>query len=120
MQIWIHDNKMKKIVALNNDIPDMLSYTNSSWHSYLDQIIYRKDFVDGWEDVPNRYHAGSVLDIDMAKGKTYVDNLPTMDGLAYLAEPFGLDPGANEIDIYFSSWITKAPDIEVTWYERSV
>ena len=28
MQIWIHDNKMKKIVALNNDIPDMMSYTN--------------------------------------------------------------------------------------------
>ena len=38
----------------------------------------------------------------------------------YYAEPFCLDPGANEIDIYFSSWITKAPDIEVTWYERSV
>ena len=56
----------------------------------------------------------------MSKGKTYVDNLPTMDGLSYLAEPFGLDPGANEIDIYFSSWISKAPDIEVTWYERSV
>ena len=37
MQIWIHDNKMKKIVALNNDIPDMLSYTNSSWNSNLDQ-----------------------------------------------------------------------------------
>ena len=89
-------------------------------HMYLDSIVYRKDFVPGWQDVPNRYRAGSVLEVDMSKGKTYLDNLPTMDGLAYLAEPFGLDPGENEIDIYFSSWITKAPDIEVTWYERSV
>ena len=89
-------------------------------HMYLDSIVYRKDFVPGWEDVPNRYRAGSVLEVDMAKGKTYLDNLPTIDGLAYLAEPFGLDPGENEIDIYFSSWIAKAPDIEVTWYERSV
>ena len=89
-------------------------------HMYLDQIYYHKDFVDSWEDIPNRYHMGSVLEIDMAKGKTYLDNLPTIDGLAYLAEPFGLDPGENEIDIYFSSWIKKAPDIEVTWYERSV
>ena len=45
MQIWIHDNKMKKIVALNNDIPDMMSYTNSSWHSYLDQATSTFDFT---------------------------------------------------------------------------
>lgn len=45
MQIWIHDNKMKKIVALNNDISDMLSYTNSSWHSYLDQATSTFDFT---------------------------------------------------------------------------
>ena len=87
---------------------------------YLDSFIYRKDFIDGWQDIPNRYRMGSVLEVDMAKGKTYLDNLPTMDGLAYLSEPFGLDAGENEIDIYFSSWITKDPDIEVTWYERSV
>lgn len=87
---------------------------------YLDSFIYRKDFIDGWQDIPNRYRMGSVLEVDMAKGKTYVDNLPTMDGLAYLAEPFGLETGETEIDIYFSSWIEKEPDIEVTWYERSV
>lgn len=45
MQIWIHDNKMKKITALNNDVPDMLSYTNSSWHSYLDQATSTFDFT---------------------------------------------------------------------------
>ena len=45
MQIWIHDSKMKKIVALNNDIPDMMSYTNSSWHSYLDQATSTFDFT---------------------------------------------------------------------------
>lgn len=45
MQIWIHDSKMKKIVALNNDIPDMMSYTNSTWHSYLDQATSTLDFT---------------------------------------------------------------------------
>ena len=45
MQIWIHDNKMKKITALNNDIPDMLSYTNSTWHPYLDQATSTFDFT---------------------------------------------------------------------------
>ena len=45
MQIWIHDSKMKKIVALNNDIPDMLSYSNSTWHAYLDQATSTFDFT---------------------------------------------------------------------------
>lgn len=45
MQIWIHDSKMRKITALNNDIPDMLSYTNSAWHPYLDQATSTFDFT---------------------------------------------------------------------------
>lgn len=45
MQIWIHDSKMKKIVALNNDIPDMLHYSNSTWHPYLEQATSTFDFT---------------------------------------------------------------------------
>ena len=45
MQIWIHDSKMKKIVALNNNIPEMLHYSNSAWHPYLDQATSTFDFT---------------------------------------------------------------------------
>lgn len=45
MQIWIHDSKMRKITALNNDIPDMLSYSNSAWHPYLNQATSTFDFT---------------------------------------------------------------------------
>lgn len=45
MQIWIHDSKMRKITALNNDIPGMLSYSNSAWHPYLDQATSTFDFT---------------------------------------------------------------------------
>ena len=45
MQIWIHDNQMRKIIALNNDIPDMLHYTNSTWHPYLEQATSTFDFT---------------------------------------------------------------------------
>lgn len=45
MQIWIHDSKMKKIVALNNDIPEMLHYSNSAWHPYLEQATSTFDFT---------------------------------------------------------------------------
>lgn len=45
MQIYIHDSKMKKIVALNNNIPEMLHYSNSAWHPYLDQATSTFDFT---------------------------------------------------------------------------
>ena len=45
MQIWIHDKNMRKVCALNNNVPDMLSYSNSQWHSYLEYATSTFDFV---------------------------------------------------------------------------
>jgi hypothetical protein len=45
MQIWIHDKNMRKVCALNNNVPGMLSYSNSQWHSYLEYATSTFDFV---------------------------------------------------------------------------
>ena len=45
MQIWIHDKSMRKVCALNNEIPGMLPYTNSQWHSYLEYSTSTLDFT---------------------------------------------------------------------------
>ncbi|ARU13365.1 antireceptor [Streptococcus phage P5641] len=45
MQIWIHDRSMRKVCALNNEIPGMLPYTNSQWHSYLEYSTSTFDFA---------------------------------------------------------------------------
>lgn len=45
MQIWIHDKSMRKVCALNNKIPGMLSYTNSQWHTYLEYSTSTFDFT---------------------------------------------------------------------------
>lgn len=45
MQIWIHDKSMRKVCALNNEIPGMLPYTNSQWHSYLEYSTSTFDFA---------------------------------------------------------------------------
>lgn len=89
-------------------------------HMYLDQLFYRKDFVNAIEDIPNRFHMGSILEIDMSRGKTLIDNLPANNELTYLSEPFSIDTGETEIDIYTSSWIAKDPTIEISWKERFV
>lgn len=89
-------------------------------HMYLDQLLYRKDFVNTIEDIPNRFSMGSILEVDMSKGKTLIDNLPASNELTYLSEPFSISTGETEIDIYTSSWIAKDPTIEISWKERFV
>lgn len=87
---------------------------------YLDDFIYRKDHVTKEEDIPNRFHMGSILEIDMSRGKTLIDNLPANNELTYLSEPFSIDTGETEIDIYTNSWIRNDPTIEISWKERFV
>lgn len=45
MQIWIHDKNMRKVCALNNNVPGMLPYSNSQWHTYLEYATSTFDFV---------------------------------------------------------------------------
>ena len=45
MQIWIHDKNMRKVCALNNNIPGMLPYSNSQWHTYLEYSTSTFDFT---------------------------------------------------------------------------
>lgn len=45
MQIWIHDKNMRKVCALNNNVPGMLPYSNSQWHTYLEYSTGTFDFT---------------------------------------------------------------------------
>ncbi|AYP29424.1 antireceptor [Streptococcus phage SW11] len=45
MQIWIHDRSMRRVCALNNEIPGMLPYSNSQWHPYLEYSTSTFDFT---------------------------------------------------------------------------
>ena len=45
MQIWIHDKNMRKVCALNNNVPGVLPYSNSQWHTYLEYSTSTFDFT---------------------------------------------------------------------------
>ena len=45
MQIWIHDKSMRKVCALNSNVPGMLPYSNSQWHAYLEYSTSTFDFT---------------------------------------------------------------------------
>lgn len=89
-------------------------------HMYLDEIVYRKDFVEYTKDIPNLFGAGSSIVLDMAKDKTYINNLPASDKEVTGSVPLTVPVGTSELDIYLSSWVSKDPEITVEWKERYV
>lgn len=85
---------------------------------YLDSIVYRKDYIDGWEDIPNAYPANSEVEINMETGKIFVNGQNASNQHLDNSEFFVIDKGKYKLDIYFSSWIEQLPELEISWKER--
>lgn len=87
-------------------------------HMYLDELMYRKDFVPSIGDVPNRYPIGSNLIIDSETDSVTLDGIEktvdVVDGSHWLTIP----PGNSRLEIYCSSWIKTKPTIKVEFEER--
>ncbi|CYV22280.1 distal tail protein Dit [Streptococcus suis] len=88
-------------------------------HMYLDSIVYRKDFVTGTVDVPNRFQIGSTVVLDVEKDLVTIDGLPAnhqvVDGSGW---NLTIPPGKSQLEILLSSFIQKTPTVSVNIEER--
>lgn len=66
MQIWVHDARMRKVTAINNAIPRMLSFYNSTWHRYLPQATNTFDFT-----IPKLYSGKLHEDLSFINDRAY-------------------------------------------------
>ena len=85
---------------------------------YLDSIVYRKDFVNGTKDIPNRYAAGSTLVINSENDSVFLNNLPNLDQVVDGSLWPVIPPGKSEIEILQSSWAKKKPTVSIEFEER--
>ena len=87
-------------------------------HLYLDELMYRKDFVQVSRDIPNRYAMGSTAVINSEDDTVYIDGIAkageVVDGSQWLSIP----PGESKLEMYFSSFIKKKPTVTVEFEER--
>lgn len=87
-------------------------------HMYLDELMYRKDFVPSIGDVPNRYPIGSNIILNSENDSVTVDGLEktvdVVDGSSFLTIP----PGNSQLEVYCSSWVKTKPTIKVEFKER--
>ena len=87
-------------------------------HLYLDELMYRKDFVQTTRDIPNRYSIGSTVVINSEDDTVYIDGIAkaseVVDGSQWLAIP----PGNSKLEMYFSNFIKKKPTVTIEFEER--
>lgn len=87
-------------------------------HLYLDELMYRKDFVQASRDISNRYPIGSNVVLNSENDTVTVDGLEkivdVVDGSSFLTIP----PGNSQLEVYCSSWVKTKPTVKVEFKER--
>lgn len=87
-------------------------------HMYLDEVMYRKDFVSAFGDVPNRYPIGSNIILNSENDTVTVDGLEKIVDVVQGSKFLTIPPGNSRLEIYCSSWIKTKPTVKVEFEER--
>ncbi|MDK6269480.1 phage tail protein, partial [Lactobacillus mulieris] len=67
-------------------------------HIYLDQFIYRKDFVTGVRDIPNRYRMGSNVVLNSENDTVTVDGLERIVDIVHGSTFLTIPPGKSQLE----------------------
>lgn len=87
-------------------------------HMYLDELMYRKDFVPTIGDVPNRYPIGSTIIVNNEEDTIMVDGINKFGDRVHGSSWIKLPPGKSQLEIYTSSWVKKKPTVSINFEER--
>lgn len=81
-------------------------------HNYLKSIWFRKDNVEKYRDVPNRYRAGDVVSIDGESTKVYVNGMVAKGDEINVSNYPKVPPGTTEVQFCYSSFSSPPPQIK--------
>ena len=73
-------------------------------HHYLNDFSFQELHVPYWKDIPNRYPAGSMIEIDGKKGEFKVNNQIRKDDEILGTMFFKVPPGTTKVQLNFSSF----------------
>lgn len=87
-------------------------------HLYLDELMYRKDFVSVINDLPNRYPIGSNVILDSENNLVTVDGIQKAVDVVQGSKFLSIPPGSSQLEVYCSSWVKTKPTVKVEFKER--
>lgn len=76
-------------------------------------INFYKQHVSKWRDVPNRYPAGTVINIDGETSHIYVNGMDRPGDEVVGTQYFKVPPGKTDIKFHVSDFCRKQPDVTV-------
>lgn len=77
-------------------------------HLYLDELLYRKDFVQASRDIPNRYPIGSNIILDSENDSVTVDGIERAADVVQGSKFLSIPPGKSQLEVYCSIWVKKS------------
>ncbi len=78
---------------------------------YLNYLVFRKDKVKTWLNIPNRYPSGSIVTIDGKSRKVYMDGIQRAADEVRGSKYFNVPPGETKIQFYYSNFCSPPPTI---------
>ena len=81
-------------------------------------MSYRKDNVDVWHNIPNRYAANSEIRIDMGEGSILVNGIPSLTEMVNGSNFLMIPPGETTIVTVPSNFVSVPLEIEYSWEEN--
>lgn len=117
---------INKTYLLNNPDAELRKVTwyGAAYKSYtpiqnnlLRALNVYKHNVEHYDDIPNYFADGDVVEIDGETGDTYINTVFNMDVVDIGSQPLLLPPGQHTLGIVTSTF-AEIPDVEVTYRER--
>lgn len=87
-------------------------------HLYLDELLYRKDFVQASRDIPNRYPMGANIILDSENDSVTVDGIERAADVVQGSKFLSIPPGKSQLEVYCSSWVKIKPTVIIEFEER--
>ena len=87
-------------------------------HMYVDEFMYRKDFVTRSLDIPNRYSIGSNVVINSEDDSVYIDGISKVSEVVDGSHWPVIPPGKSQLELYFSRFVKKKPTVTIEFEER--
>ncbi|MBU3876481.1 phage tail family protein [Faecalicatena sp. AGMB00832] len=79
---------------------------------YIHNVLFQKDHVKYWYDIPNRYRANSTVYVDGSASKVYVDGVVSLDDEQVGSTYFLAPPGEMKVQFYYSDFSNPGPTAE--------
>lgn len=79
---------------------------------FFHDLMFRKDNVQYWKEIPNRYRAGSVVYVDGNTRKIYTDGINSLEDEMVGTQYFNAPPGETKVQFYYSDFSTPPPTIK--------